>query len=124
VTIAVSYAVSTWARLGHGPMDAFDGAGLAAFEDRGDGGRVASLHVLRDVGLAFSCAYCRVRLRIAVWQLGLFPCEAVLLGSPAVEILLEFLEALARFLGGRLQFLELPVGVLMLDLILFRDSSS
>ena len=105
--------------LGHRPMDALDGTGLAALEDRGDRGRVAALHVLRDVGLRLQLRILSGKAQDRGLQLGLLLGEPGLLRPPAMEVLLEFLEALARFLRGRVQFLELPVRVLMLDLVLF-----
>src|SRR5207247_747183 len=105
--------------LGHGPVDALDRTGLAALEDRGDCGRVAALHVLRDVGLRLQLRILSGKAQDRGLQLGLLLGEPGLLRPPAMEVLLEFLEALARFLRGRVQFLELPVRVLMLDLVLF-----
>src|SRR5207247_753323 len=105
--------------LGHGPVDALDRTGLAALEDRGDCGRVAALHVLRDVGLRLQLRILSGKAQDRGLQLGLLLGEPGLLRPPAMEVLLEFLEALARFLRGRVQFLELPVRVLMLYLLLF-----
>src|SRR5213594_3425032 len=98
-------------------VDALDRTGLAAFEDRGDRGRVAPLHVLRDVCLGLQLGVLPGEAEDRRLELGLLSCELRFLRSLLVKLLLEFLEALARLFRGRPQFFELPIRVVVLDLV-------
>src|SRR3989449_10826564 len=98
-------------------VDALDRTALAAFEDRGDRGRVAPLHVLRDVCLGLQLGVLPGEAEDRRLEIGLLSCELRFLRSLLVKLLLEFLTALTRLFLGRPQLLELPVRVVMFDLI-------
>src|SRR3989454_2723151 len=98
-------------------VDALDRTGLAAFEDRGDRGRVAPLHVLRDVCLGLQLGVLPGEAEDRRLELGLLSCELRFLRSLLVKFLLEFLKALARLFRGSPQLLELPVRVVVLNLV-------
>ena len=104
--------------LGHRAVDPLDRTGLPALEDRGDRRAIPALHVLRDVGLGLQLRILPRQAEERGLEVRLLLREPALLHPPAVEILLEFLEALPRFLRGRVEFFELPFGVVVLDRVL------